>query len=318
MTTRLLSNALHFSEFQGGYHGTCGETALATAMVCASPQIEDTPTAINLMLAMTRELISLGWASASGATTTQHLRDEASKRGFASDAASFIGYQQPLNLDTLHTLLLGTAGIKPIIVEVARAGVLPGDEIGVQYHFICIVGITDTGYICNDGDNANISQHLITYSWQQLQAAVPCGVLVLDMEQTPSMWTRLNGGGAQDNAGHHVGAGLAGEIFAQNLQGTSGLNSETYISAKQSLVALDNGVVVSWDGSAHIDQAAQIVVGLLAQIDGLNQQISTLKAAQNPPLDPSVRQALSAALQVVQPQVSLAADLQAALTKLPN
>lgn len=189
----LLPNAEHFSEFQGGYHGTCGETALATALTCAGNQTDTAAGAIALMLAMTKEMIALGWASSNGSTTTAHLHDEAHRRGYATDDAHYIPFANQIDPNLLHNILLQFAGVKPIILEIARAYALPGDEAGVQYHFICVVGVSPTGYICNDGDNSAISQHLVTYSWAQIEAASPCGVLLIDPLQgplgVPAGWT---------------------------------------------------------------------------------------------------------------------------------
>lgn len=323
MTYRILPNALHFSEFQGGYHGTCGETALATALVCSTPQIESTPDAIALLLSLTKELISLGWASASGSTSTLRLHDEAIRRGFHPDESSRIDYSEPLDPTKLHTLLLAMAGVKPILLEIARGGNLPGDEAGLQYHFICIVGVTDAGYICNDGDNPATTSHLMTYSWTEIENARPCGVLVIEMQPqgVPAMWSRT-ANGAQDQHGHIIGSGLADLVFAKNLQGSNGLLGETYYAAGHSFAPLDNGVVVSWDGSAHDDQAAQVLAALYqnfqAQVNQLNAELSAAKA-QPPtpaPVDPAVKAALLAAAQIVAPQVTLAQELADALSKL--
>lgn len=349
MTYRILPNALHFSEFQGGYHGTCGETALATAMVCASPQIESTADAISLMLSMTRQLIGLGWASSSGSTTTQHLRDEAIRRGFTPDAADFISFQQPLaNLTTFHSLLLSVAGVKPIVIEIANAGVLEGNT--VQYHFICIVGITDAGYICNDGDNPAITSHLVTYSWQQLVNAVPCGVLVIDMEPqgvltvpVPAGWTDANsvltdpdgnkialgfremvlnwpGGWESDNhaitPSDDAGAGSSVEYANASIgKGTRrlfryrGLGwSPTFNSGQPYKV---------WIGKELLAREQQ-VTALEATIASLRDQIAKLQAQPVPaPLDPAIKQALSDAAATLAPQVKLGQELADALTKLP-
>jgi hypothetical protein len=195
-TLRMLPNTVHFREFQNdpvtGHHytATCGKTALAAAMVCASPKIESAQDAINLMTSMTREMMALKWAdSPNGATTTAHLEEEAvTKRGFQRD--DFISYEEPLPSDALHKVLLAKAGIEPIVLEVARAYNLHSlnggsDEAGVQYHFICIVGICSQGYYVMDGDNADIEAHLVLYSWTTLEAAVPCGLLVLKMQEAP-------------------------------------------------------------------------------------------------------------------------------------
>lgn len=208
MATRMLPNAVHFKEFVNdpvtGHHytGTCGETALATAMVCSTPQIESTQDAINLMTSMTREMMALKWAdSPQGSTTTSHLRDEAHRRGFTTEDSNFtdsakvthprfIGYSEPLDMTWLHEILLAEAGVRPIVLEVARAGNLDSfnggnDERGVEYHFICVVGIDPDGYWCNDGDNSAISSHLVLYPWSEIQQARPCGILILNMQEAP-------------------------------------------------------------------------------------------------------------------------------------
>ena len=182
---RMCPNAESFREFYGGYHGTCGETALATALVVATPPIESQAQAIALMLSMTKELIGLKWAAASGSTTMGRLHDEAIRRKFAVDAATFISYKEPLDQTELHNLLLTTAGVKPILIEIARAGNLPGDEKGVQYHFICVVGICHQGYIVNDGDNAAANAHLVLYTFDQIMAARPCAQMVIDLQAAP-------------------------------------------------------------------------------------------------------------------------------------
>jgi cell division protein FtsB len=357
MTTRILPNALHFSEFQGGYHGTCGETALATAMVCATPQIEDTQQAINLMLSMTQELIGLGWASSSGSTTTQHLHDEAIRRGFVPDGSFYISFAQPLpNSTTFHNLLLATAGVKPIVVEIANAGVLEGNN--VQYHFICIVGITDTGYICNDGDNPTIASHLVTYSWSQIEAAVPCGVLVLNMQggsamTVPAGWKDANGVLTAPN-GVPVIHGMRDFVLANNWYagdvplgpeqsvpevelGNPSIGAGVVQFFEQSgqlgwSASFNNGQVYRvWQGQEEValhkalDAANSRASALQAEVTSLDQQVAALQqqvqALKNQPasapLDPSVKNALSAAAQLLQPYSTALDDVQAALKTLP-
>ena len=110
---------------------------------------------------------------------------------------SFVGFSESLDMLKLHTLLLGLAGVKPIVLEVARAGELDSynggnDERGVNYHFICVVGITPDGYVCNDGDNSAIEQHLVVYPWSEIEQAKPCGILVVEMENTVAQLTLDN------------------------------------------------------------------------------------------------------------------------------
>lgn len=213
--TRMLPNTVHFKEFQNdpvtGHHytGTCGETALAAAMVCATPQIESTTDAENLMMSMTRQMMAKGWASSpNGSTTVAHLRQEAELRGFVLDTADlkdpggtnqsmYVSFTNSMNFNWLHAVLLDRAGIEPVVLEVSKAYNLRAqnggsDEAGVLYHFICVVGIDPNGYWCMDGDNADITAHLELYSWATLQAAGVCGVLILEMQEVATVAAALD------------------------------------------------------------------------------------------------------------------------------
>lgn len=192
---RLLPNAasLCYSEFwtaSDGFRvtGDCGESAASAALVCSSPPIESNAQAQALMHSLTDEMVANKTASGSGATTMAHLHDEVVSRKATVDASSFISFSQPLpDMAAFHTLLLNTAGVKPIVLEVATAGAglhaVDGShaEAGVQYHFICVVGIANEGYVCYDGDNNNIWNGLPIYSWGAIEAATPCAVMVLEM-----------------------------------------------------------------------------------------------------------------------------------------
>lgn len=113
------------------------------------------------------------------------------------------------------------------------------------------------------------------------------GIWIVQKVGTQSVWTRAADGSAQDSATpqrHAVGAGIADAIFAHGLQGTNGLTSEEYYAAGKSFAALDDGTVVSWDGSAHVDQAAQVLAAVWGQLQD---------AKKNPPVDPIATKALS-------------------------
>lgn len=297
-TTRMLPNAVHFREFQNdpvtGHHytGTCGETALATAMVCASPPIESTQQAIDLMMAMTREMMGLGWAGKpNGETTTAHLHDEAIRRGFSIEASSYISYQEPLDLNALHTLLLAEAGVRPIVLEVARAGNLNSynggnDEPGVQYHFICVVGIDPDGYWCNDGDNSAITQHLVLYPWSELEQARPCGVLVLNMQEASPVATQQPYDKVYNDA-----------INAEK-ERDAALAELAQVKAQLAKVTQD-----AINAEQARDQAS-------AEITDLKNQLA--KAPGATPIPESVKTALQAIRQSLAPQVALAQEVDAA------
>lgn len=194
---RMCPNPTHLSEFWGGYTGTCGETALTVALASAFGIVETIAQESQYMLAMTQDMKSKGWASANGASTIWDLAQEvAVKHGviFTNWA-----YQEPFQHDW-HAEILAQAGIRPIVMQVATAGAgLPGDETGVHYHFICILGLDTLGYWVADGDNWAANQNLVLYSYADLNAATPCGMLVLDIiniggtSVVPAGWTDANG-----------------------------------------------------------------------------------------------------------------------------
>ena len=339
MTTyRMCPNALHFKEFYGGYHGTCGETALATALVCATPQTETAQEAIDLMLSMTHEMISLGWASGSGSATMAHLMDEAVRRKFSFDHASYISFEQPLPSTPLHDLLLSTAGVKPIVLEIATAGAgLPGDEAGVHYHFICIVGISDAGYICNDGDNSAINSHLVTYSWAEVERATPCAVMVIDLEEgatgvgLPAGWKDTGSELTNPSNSFVVVHGFRDYILNHVWDATDvPIEDEQHGVADIELhnLPLGGGSIqrfhysqLSWESAKNVcfktylgDEAKFLRDSLVAA----EAEIAKLKATPvQQPLDPSIKTALSAALNILQPQAALADEVKVALSKLP-
>jgi cell division protein FtsB len=207
---KLLRNAQHFREFQNDevtghrYHATCGETALATALVCASEPTESLAQTISLMESMTREMMGLHWAdSPEGATTTSHLHDEAIRRGFTV-ASPYDAWEDPIPSSKLHPWLLQFAGEQPVVLMITNAGpalnAIDGshDERGVQGHFICVVGLADEGYVCNDGDNDVITDHLVIYPWAAIEAAHVTGFLMIEMQgaqpvPVPANWKDANG-----------------------------------------------------------------------------------------------------------------------------
>ena len=189
----LLADTVHFKEFYGGYTGTCGETALTAALICAERLGQGAEThdaAVALMLSVTSEMRAAGWADANGASTLWSLAQEAAKKRGAQIALEW-DYAEPFPHDW-HSVLLANAGIKPIVLQVGMAMNLVGQdgtghaEAGVHYHFICVVGKCADGYIVMDGDNYLIEQELAIYSYATLQAADICGLLMLDVVPAPA------------------------------------------------------------------------------------------------------------------------------------
>jgi hypothetical protein len=170
------------SEFVNGYHGTCGETALAVAIAAAQHRKATSQDIVDI----TKEMQAHSQADANGASTLWDLAREAERKGivvFAEDdyeADTFPGVNW-------HQALLDNAGLKPIILQIARGGNLidietqAHDEPSVQYHFIAVLGKQTNGYVCADGDNPQAGQRYQIYSFATLTAAMPCAMLILEM-----------------------------------------------------------------------------------------------------------------------------------------
>ncbi len=180
--TKLLPRAAALSEFVAGYHGDCGQTAELAAL-----HVRDgTPLDAPHLAAIVKRDIQHGWASASGSETTHAIADDLALLGVPH---TLYDYPGPANW---RDLLRTCAGVKPVIVFITNGQALPGDERGLHGHFICVLGVSPRGYLCCDGDNP-ISRlgKLATYTEQQLAAAQPHGLVVVEMEDAvgiPAGW----------------------------------------------------------------------------------------------------------------------------------
>ncbi len=186
MGTLVLPDAGHISEFADGFNGTCTQTALEVCLACAEHRLP----AQDHMVAITREMIAKGLCGANGATTLWAVAREA--RDLGHTVAIEWDYQEPLQGDW-HKVLLDNAGRRPILLQVAVGMALVDaetsarDEQQLHYHAIAIVGLQDDGYIVADGDNPQVQDRFQIYTFDTLQAARPCGLLVLDMPAAPDL-----------------------------------------------------------------------------------------------------------------------------------
>ena len=172
----------HLTEFWSGYTGTCGPTAATVADGAARGYVISEQTMVD----MTHHMIANGWASSNGASTIGGLANELTSRGLT---VHNYGYAEPFTVDW-HGTLLQYAGVKPIIIELANGQALHDIETGsgenavnLHYHYICIVGKQDDGYIVADGDNYQVLQRFQIYSYAVLAAAQPCAMIVVEMKR---------------------------------------------------------------------------------------------------------------------------------------
>lgn len=177
-------NAIHIKEFYGGYTGTCTQTSAAMCLAAAQGEPTTHDGVVALMLEMTRSMIWNGKAGANGAATVSAMAEELRRRGAA--IALELDYQEPLSADW-HTILKLNAGSKPILLQIARAANLydvagTHEDSGVQYHAIAIMGIADTGYLVFDPNNPTVELGGDIYPYAALAAAVPCGLIMLNVK----------------------------------------------------------------------------------------------------------------------------------------
>jgi hypothetical protein len=182
------------SEFIAGLSGDCGPTATLSALNAHNPQ--KWPLTAAALRALDNEEIAGGWAERNGAQNIPSLDAYLTHIGVAHVT---VGYPPVFNLDTFHQYLKATAGHKPVIVEWALAGQLPGDEPGVHFHFSTVGGI-DTGpkgdgvgggYLWCDGDNraddpVGVPRPPVMYTWQQIEAAQPIAYVTIEPYPAPA------------------------------------------------------------------------------------------------------------------------------------
>jgi hypothetical protein len=183
------------SEFTASLNGDCGPTATLSALNAHNPtKWPLTPAALR---ALDNEEIAGGFAERNGAQNIPHLDAYLSKIGVKHETVGYGAF----NLDAFHAYLKAAAGHKPVIVEWANAGALPGDEPGVHFHYSTCGGI-DTGsdgsgaidkgagYVWCDGDNRaddpnGVPRPPVLYTWPQIVAAQPIAYVTVEPYPAP-------------------------------------------------------------------------------------------------------------------------------------
>ena len=174
MSMRVIEGAAAVSEFVAGYKGDCGETAELAGLHVVDPA--QWPLTAAALKAIVQRDIGRGWASASGAEPLSSIAKD-----LAAVSIAYVnhGYGEPLGY-RVRPILDQWGGIRPLVIEVAVAGNLPGNEAGVRYHFICCLGwdpVAGVGLFAN-GDGAEArGGSLARYTMADLDAAKVCGVL---------------------------------------------------------------------------------------------------------------------------------------------
>jgi hypothetical protein len=173
MGMRMINGAAALSEFQG-FTGDCGETAELASLHVVDPV--KWPLNAATLGAIVKRDIGTGWTSANGAEPLSTIAADLALAGVA-----FInhGYGEPLGY-SWRAILDAQGGMRPLVLEVAVAGNLPGDEANVRYHFITCLGwdpAAGAGFFADGDDAAARGGSLNRYSAAQIEAATVCGVL---------------------------------------------------------------------------------------------------------------------------------------------
>jgi hypothetical protein len=158
-------------EFQG-FVGDCGETAELVILHI----YKDVSLDAAHLNALVREEIAAHEAGAQGQETLAAIGRNLTLQKLAFEQ---YGYAEPFNTDW-RQMLRDHAGHNGIVLQFARAGMLPGDESGVKYHFVTVVGQKGGAYLVADGDNVAARKSLlVTYTEAQLASAAPCGLILI-------------------------------------------------------------------------------------------------------------------------------------------
>jgi hypothetical protein len=164
------------------FHGSCGQTALAVCLANAAGAPADFEGVGELMIHLTKQMIAKGLAGGNGRSTLAALAAQA--RASDGIVALALAYRDP-QLERWRDLLRERAGRQPIVLQVAHGEALVddetgcGDEQGLRYHAIAIVGQDEGGYLAVDGDHPEVTRRFQHYPEATLAAADPCGLLVL-------------------------------------------------------------------------------------------------------------------------------------------
>ena len=196
---RQVPNLVHISEFSKGsngeqFNGTCTQASAAMILTAANGLANDYQSVVDLMISMRDVMFQDGTASANGAATFANIASELDRRG--ADIAVHWDYQGDSLPQDWVGYLRANAGIKPIMVQLANAQAIVNvsgtdQDVGVHYHALTILGVTDTGYIVGDPNNPNVVNDTDIYPLWALQNASVCALIALNVKAQPQEVTPM-------------------------------------------------------------------------------------------------------------------------------
>lgn len=299
------TNPGHITEFTNDpadghrLNGTCNEAALEEAEAMASGG----QASVAGMVRIYHDMRNHGQADYNGASTLWDGARQVERDGFK--IALEWDYSEPFQHDW-HQVLLDNAGKKAIVIQLANGQALTDietgvhDEVGLHYHFICVLDKQADGYRCSDGDSPEVGTRYEIYSYDTLAKAVPCGLLVLENKTVATVDIS------------NLGVGFAKYVTDHNITSKDLTGGEVNLYPDQAtgerLAAFDSNTVLYWSEKSGVrdDMSALVVVGLRKCAERLMQErdVATaqvkeleaqLAAAQNnkPSLPPELHSVLA-------------------------
>ena len=208
-----------------GHGDTCGIDAMMTYLAIA----KNHPMTEEHISMMRDELINLGLFD--HGMTMENIRD--AFRHYGVTETKFVNFNASLNLAAFRDdIIQALENHQCVIFETANAQALPGNQAGVQYHFVSLWGIdSDLGYYCANGDLVSdfnpwktTPQTPVWYGIGALSASHPVGYIILPsvsevapviiIEQSNGM---ITGAYDADNPSLRLGEGFAKAAQQQNL-----------------------------------------------------------------------------------------------------
>lgn len=171
-------------EFSPGENDACGPTA---SECCIAACERRDPTVAQMLAIRARDLAHVPpLFTVHGGQTLDELEADV----HAYTAIQTTKTPQGSSIEAVHAALkAATLRGNPCVLDLARAGNLPGNEADVNMHFIAIGGInSNQGYLVANGDHAPPTFGPVgTYwvKWPAIAAAIPIGLLEYHMPVPP-------------------------------------------------------------------------------------------------------------------------------------
>lgn len=267
--TRILPGAeVDFNEFAPdkkgkSYNGDCGEFAEDAAIHI----VAGIPFSPDEMHVIVQRDIAHGWTSENGGEPLLSIAKDLDDLHLLYTLYNYPGPSNWLEI------VRSEAGYQPIILETSNGQALAGDEPGLKFHFICIVGINDLGnFLCIDGDNVKRDEAkvLAEYTPTMLEASAPCGLIVVKYPQKDSFGyvVQADGSIVYNMTDFHLTGLTADFVKSHNIQEECLANTFWYVTSNGVTPFTNNLVLVESKESEKVfeSETGEVIAALIGQL----------------------------------------------------